>query len=575
MKFILRSAISLLLTVSLGLAEDLQPTAPPQADFVGLIAKIEETWAGAIEHAAHRDFKSVQNDFLILQTLSLQAGLRSLDDFALYTAALGLDSLRRGDKEAAAFYARRVLELSPDRPLVLFKSAGLIDSAGVAPLGRQLRQALEETFRSPEELFFLLTQGIYALLFSISTGVLLLGLCLFAGHRETFFHRLSAQFPVLKRYRVVAHVLIAILVLSPVALGPAWCLALWPVLIVLFLPSLRWFAFVAGVSMVLWGVLVPIRENAASWLNSPGVQAMLRTERGGYKSKDLLELASFVETRPTDWVAWSVYAEELRRFGRLDAAEEALTRALLLSSDRGNILARKAVVVAQRGQPERAMKLFDQAAAEGMGGPAFLYNKSRVAFDLLDTNGSRELFSRAQAQAPGLVNLWSAEEEFGAKGPLGGYVPMPLGFKNLASSVLVPLPGTGTNSDHVWAIICPGLTIFEATAWGALLMLLCIASAKNYHRERLTLRPGLGAQKWPRILSVVPGGGLALREHRFLALLTSVTAVLLLMPIWPESLPQREFFILVPEAKSLYLIVVAALWLALTSIQYSALKGRR
>lgn len=474
------------------------------ADFPNII---EDTWRLTVAASDRYDLKTVNSLVHELERLKLQADISALDTYALFMVSRGAEALRVGDKESAAFYARKALQLSPRSPVVLARSLPLVRQTGTASASEQLGKILNALWYHPNVSLRLLKHMIYPALLAFSAGLLVALALTFAFKIETLYRGMGRLMPPTVRGLITPFVLLAVLV-APLFAGPLWTMLAWAICTYLFVPHHRWLGFAAGTLLALWGTVIPIRESLKVWLDHPGIQSMLNVASGVFSTSDRARLQQLTSERSSDGALYYTLGQVLRRHGAYGEADEAFLRAEMLLGKQPWTAAQRGVIAFLDGKLEKSEQLFRDAESAGLASAEFFFNYSKAKFEQMDTAASQKYLLRATQLDRGLTNvLKNREDLLGAQSRLA-VAEMPLPFHLMFKSALQPISSIREGYSKIAGALMPGCSPAGMLGSGAALILFFFFARKRKSRTvpLSSYAHLLPARLLPKLLLLVPGG---------------------------------------------------------------------
>lgn len=499
---------------------------------------IVRTWHQVLAACQSHDLKGVNTGVLELEKLKLQADVRALDSYALQLVHFGDEALRSGDRETGAFYARKALQLSPLSPVVLARSLPLVRLTGTASTSQQVFKILKEIWHHPNVALRVLKNSIYPALLAGTFGLLAALALSFAFKIETLHRGLSRLMPATVRGLLTPVVLLAVLV-APLFAGPLWTVAVWAVLLYVFIPQHRWLGFAAGTLLVLWGTVVPIRESLRSWLEHPGVQAMLDVASGVFSTSDRARLEALTLERPNDGALYFTLGQVLRRHGEYEKAEEAFLRAEMLLGKQAWTLAQRAAIAFLDNKLEKSDRLFKQAEERGLTSAAFYFNYSKAKFEQMDTAAAQDFLKRAVQKDRALTHtLQDREQLLGSQSRLA-IAEIQLPFHLVLDSALHPTASIQRSYLTIANALMPGLTPSHICLVGILVMSFFFLARKRKSRTvpLSSYANLLPARLLRKLLVVIPGGAWIRADQPLWCFCIISSCAMLAMPLveWPAE----------------------------------------
>ncbi len=505
------------------------------------LAAIRMTWAEIQKAIRFRRLDLATDQLNELNRLRRLGGFESLQEYSLYLIQEGLDRLSVGDIDSAAFFARKALELSPRAPEVLLRSLWLVKETGVAPVVGQIISALRYSWRSP----FVLIRGLevvaYPFLWAL-TFALYIVLVLNSAYRIQQQLRGFSKFaPGVVRGMVGP--IIAVLGLSlPCFGGPLWSIVCWTVFSALFLVNKRWAPILGGSVLMLWGAVIPLKESLSVWLEDARAQALLASNAGDFKFAETKKqlLMSFVNDRKTDGVAYFILGQELKRRREHSAADKAFEQAEGLLGAQPWTLAQRGLTAYGTGEFKRAEEFFERAEKADLATPEFLFNFSRLKFELLDIEGSRNYFTRASQKDSAKVKEFETLADQPGLNGIETLAEIRLPAYLLVRSAFNGQPGLQEKCDQISKSVMPGFTPVGMQLTGALLFLFLMIPAASAHRLRRAQAYFIDyfpSRALINVMRMIPGGAWVVAGRPITAMLIMSTLILMAFPMlgWPAQ----------------------------------------
>lgn len=520
--------------------ENQPPAKSPESKAITpVINKLRLQWEvarAAIEHGDLRRANELIND---LDANKVELGYSSLDDYSLQLLRLAEERLSIGDRDTASFLTRKALQLSPASGAVLIRSVRLVELTGSGHAWQIFKRAVHASFADKEFLVRLIKSFIYPALWALTLGIYLALFLSFCRDTDALLQPVARLLPATLR-GFLAPLIIAVLVIGPVSLGPLWCLWSWSLLIYIFLPWYRWVSFLAAAVLVLWAALVPIRENLDLRLAEQGVRSLLRASSGNYNFADRNYLQKLLAARPSDAAAQFVYGQVLRREGAYVEAEKAFQRAEALWNGREPLVKfERGILAFLTGDASRADSLFHEAQAAGLSSAPFLFDYSKIKFDLMDTSASRDLLGQASRMNPELIAALQAREETMGLYSRQSIAEISLPLKAFIPALLAAIPDAQRLHDAVGLVLMAGCTPLRILALGIVLLLgFFVVGSKERQTRRSMFYPHYKLPSFVRWLgAVIPGGAFVISRHPVRGGLSFAVLALLGMPIihWPAE----------------------------------------
>jgi tetratricopeptide (TPR) repeat protein len=529
-----------------------------EGTFGGYNDAISEKWNSLLRSAKSNDLHSVHKIVDELVELRNEFNYESLDDYSLVLLQLAKARLSTKDIDGAAFYVETALNLSPTSPFVALQSIPTIMTTRTAPLGELVVRILKSIWYYPELSLQMLKLLIYPLLWAATFALFLSFGLQFGVATPELLSSMSDYLPRMVR-GVLGPVILLVALFFPILLGPLWTLALWSLCAVFLMHRRTFLPLCASIVVMCWATLLPFRENIETWLKDEGIKGMLRITSGSFRNDDIRRVQNLRDRRALDPVVSYSYGQVLLRDGMYQEAEEAFLHSERIISNQPWTVAERGLLAYLRGDLKKAKTLHVEAEQKGLSTPGFLFNYSKVAFGLLETDLARDLFERARKKNPELIRNLLQRESI-------------LGNKAVAE---IQLPGHIV-MDYSW-FVDPAAE-FEAERKMRVLMgfinpehilpfstaLLCISifaimrhKKKGLHRPYKQVNPSRLLLFFGQIL---PGGTLVISGREVVGILILGCFLFLSFPIigWPgESVVPFEW---APALKTVYAGTMSLLW---------------
>lgn len=525
---------------------------------LSLPAVIVDTWARTVQASKAEDLKAVNTFVAELDRLKLQADISALDSYALFMVRQGQVAFKKGDRETAAFYARKALQLSPRSPVVLAISLPLVRQTGTASTASQVMKIAQQFWRHPNVALRVVKHAIYPALLALTLGVLVALALTFAFKAETLFRGLSRAMPTTLRGLATPFLMLIVLA-APLCIGPLWTLFVWSLCLYLILPQHRWLGFAAGTLLALWGTVLPIRESLKSWLEDPGIQAMLDVASGVFSASDKAKLEALSHERSNDGPLFFALGQVLRRHGEYKRADEAFLRAEMLLGAQPWTLAQRAVTAYLDGRLESSDQLFKEAEAAGISSAEFYFNYSKTKFELMDTTSARIFLTRAIQKDRDLAKSLEAREQMLGTQSRLAIAEIQLPFYRVLSSALSPTTSIRQNYEGVANALMPGCTPPHILSAGVLLICCFFLIRKRKSRTvPLSSYPTLlPARALRHALMLIPGGAWIRAERPVWCFIIISACALLVMPLLEWPMESRFLVDVFPELMPYYVCFVS------------------
>ncbi|MCO6430245.1 MAG: hypothetical protein J5J00_05240 [Deltaproteobacteria bacterium] len=498
--------------------------------------EMKQLWISLLGAREERDLRKVNETAFALEEIRTQLGYDNLENYSNELLAFAQKELDSQNREGAAFYLRKALQLSPSSPMLLLHAARVADKSGGSEFNGLYLKGLLQGVRQRHTLVASSIRVIYPLMWALTLGFLAAAIMYLSSSMARIIGVASTFAPGRIRGFVAAPA-VSLLLIAPLFYGPIWCMAVWSIAALLATRDKQWLTFWGGALVCLWGLVIPIREHGAAWLGDHGVDTLLRVSSGVFQPGDEESLRVMLKQNQGSGAGWLALGEVLMRSGQYEHAHQALDRASRLMPSHSEPRHLLALISFLTGRSAEAADQMKQLESEGLGSAGFYFNYSKVQFDLLDTAASRELYDRANSIDRELVqNLQLKEEKLGLANPVTlalDRVP----FTAVLRSALV----SKTNSESQIAARCMNLMGFKRPLYisllGAAIMLMFITFSTKRRLSRSSSY--FSEYRLPPLLygtlRLIPAGSLALNDRPSRCFLLCAVISLLTLPLieWP------------------------------------------
>lgn len=523
-------------------------------------------WSSFITNLKLDDLQAANRDFLKIEDLRKRSGYTIMPKEARELIALAKGVFARNNLVKSKYIVRKALELSPHSPDLILDHAVFLILTGEFTRIELLKQVLSAGMKRMDLIAILFVKLLYPLLLAFTLGAVLCCILLFAANWKLLTRELKRTLPRLVP-RFLATPLLMVLLLTPLAGGPLWTLTAYIAATYLLLPRVRHFAGACSVLLILWAVIVPLRENYNLWLSDSGVQTLLRIRGQAYGASDLAELKMLHQGRPEDAVVAFSYAKILRRHGDFDEAGRLLGILERQGFDPRAVKMERGILSLAAGDTSRAESLFNELKASGMESTAFYYNFSKVHFELLNTEESRELYALAGSSDPLLTeDLKDREELLGLRNPTTFAETFPR-LDLVFASALKPNPAARTKADAVLSDLIAPAALEEIVYAGGFLLIvfLFIPPPRRLARD--------GQVRYiDQLVSLIPGGSMVLADAATRGFILLSAMIFLAFPLfeWPRDF--NAFLALFSGLELYYLYAFCFLTASISYVGFSTYK---
>ena len=206
--------------------------------------------------------------------------------------------------------------------------------------------------------------------------------------------------------------------------------------------------------------------------------------------------------------------------------------------------------------------MFIDAENLGLATAGFKYNFSKVKFDVLDTEGSREYFQAAFQDNPQLIkSLQDRENELGLRSKQGlSEIPLPI--SKVLASALLPMPQVLALEEAVSEKMMPGLRGFHMAMAGIFIAVLFFFVREDRKgRARMYYPDYTNPFLVKALLRCLPGGGWVLSGSVRTGFMIMALSVFLLLPAFYLPFEAAQLFDAVPGSYRAYSLGVSILML--------------
>ncbi len=504
------------------------------------LTQVQVKW-GEVLHAIESDHLGVAADKLNeLNSIKLALGYDSMDQHSRVLIGYGIRALNAKDLDKAHFFQRRALLLSPHSPSILIHSLWLARETGMSAVISQLMSAIYYSAYSPRVLLRVAEILTYPALWALTFGLYLVLLFSIALNVLPAI-RMGVRFVPTAVRGIFGPPLVVMGLCLPAMMGPVWAVAIWGLYLRALAPQKRWAPFLSGVMVLLWGCIIPLKENLTVWLHDRHVTALLAEGSGDFLTSlqgDGALLSELATARTSDGVVLYAVGQAQFRKGEYEKAAKTLLRAEGIIGGPWTKATRGMVAIGN-GALEAADKLFSEAEEDGLDTAQFYFNYSKLKFALSDTAKSREYLSRANAVDEEITRELETLDASLPTGTLRGYASIKLPWWVVSKSAFAVIPGLKNLYDNRAATVMKGVTPMGMLGVGALLLALSAWVTKGPRRVRgQSYYSGYSVPTlFLTVIRFFPGGSFVLAGRPLLGGLFASLAFLILFPLfgWPSG----------------------------------------
>lgn len=495
------------------------------------------------------------------------SNLSSLEEISLALIGAAEQRYHLRDRDAAQLLLRRALKFSPESARVLFRSLWISRATGESPVIHQLLRAARGLWYNPAHFLALLSALVYPLLWACTLGLYAALVLFFCYRIQTALRRIARRMSV--KYRgFLAPLAVITLVVIPTVLSPLWAIVALAVLSSLLLKERQWAPLAAGCLLLLWGMLIPARENISQWLDDPATNVLVAALVGdhGKGAASAAYLEGLVRRTPDDAVAWYALGQAYMRNAQYDEAQRAFKTSARYLGEQPWTTAQLGTIQFVQGNAQEADNLYASAGDLGLSSAAFWFNYSKIKFEETDTITSREYSNRARAADEEAAQRYQEIEERRSGDNRSYFVDIRLPAYKLFSAAFRADESSSERQTMIAAAIMSGITSpYAIIAVGLALLFL---GALQGREERRVRELGYYVDYYPSRLFInavklLPGGAWIIAGRPFFAALLLAGTVALILPVlgWPQDIeisPEGGFLHYYYAACTLWIVGIVA-----------------
>lgn len=523
----------------------------PALAVLPLTKRADLAWQALLEPLAADKIELASAALNNLKELRAEYGLESFEEYSLFLIVTGLDDLRHGENARAKFRAQAALDLSPHSPRVLSGGAQLFRLTGVLGSFEHAARLVSASIHDPLSATGMVVKAAYPILWAATLALYIAFVFAVIADFRSIRSVLQRFFPSEFQGPTL---LVGLMLILPLPFGILWSLAIWGAMLGSLVPGRRWHAFAAGVLLVLWGSVIPIRENLTAWITDPGQAVALKVQAGDFQVEADRLLTQLSAIRPDDGIAVVARAQIALYQGDIALANALLDRAGVILTQNVSVTSMRGLLAALSGDFAKAKTFMQSALDQAAPSAELLFNYSKVQFELLDHAASRELLGRAREKDAALINLLEQRETKYPNGVFKGYAPIRIDAGAILSSGLGALPSASAQADVVSRLMMNTRPFTLVGLGCVLIVLFMVRSPKGRALPRgdAKLVPPLDL-----LALIIPGATNSSERHlakAFLVLFMLLLAFFALIG-WPaESAELARAF---PGFKPLYALIFA------------------
>jgi tetratricopeptide (TPR) repeat protein len=526
-------------------------TTPGQA-----IREVEQRWSAVALAASENNLRAAEQSLAELTRAREQAGVESLEEYSLTLLEFAQAARQRADYEASQVYLHHALQLSKRHPRVIAKALPLALKIDSEPLPDLVMRLVRGLFSYPSVALEWFVPTGYLVLFGTGAGIaIVLALTLVAC-------ALGCYPGGLRRVPLVTVFLAGSAFLGWQG-GYWWALVGMGLSLALLQPQrASWLLFLLGVQLLAWELFVPYAETVRHWSQQRVTRLMLQVLYGDYSPIPDVALEGrtalfedYVTRQSENAAVWYAYGTLLKREGELDQAGIAFSKAEIRLGNQGWTTAARAGIEALNGRIELADQLMQEAAANGASGAEFWFNLSRIKFELMDTEGSREYFRKALKAAPELVTRLNGYDEAGTESGIRVWADVPLPFSSWYSTLFHETLRESDKERALRSSMAQGLSQHATIIASFAVFILALALVSRSQKVKVHAVAPLAGRVSVLLFDILPAGYLVRRACMGIAAL-SLSLIMILVALYLAGSSEYQVIVGVFEGGPLLAILL-------------------
>lgn len=507
--------------------------------------QLQSIWEQLQKAVDQQDLELVKNLGAQMNQVKHELGFTNIEAYSLALIERAKFRVSEDNLKGAQSLVELAQALSPKSYAVRMQSLKLVNLSFSQILG-QGKELIGLFWRDPRLVIGAVVNAIYPALWALTLACYWILFLYISANGRDFFKFISRVLKLEGKFQIALAVGVLILAL-PCFFSVLWCLFVWGLVVIAFLRRERWLTFIAGILICLWGVFVPIRETMHAWVKDADITIVVKMSQSDYDPDYFRAFEKLLEKRPLDQLVNYNFAGYLRHIGKIPEARQQILRTQAMMDKNPYTLVNIGILDFLEGHSSLAKQRFDTAGSLGLDDAAYLFNYSKIHFDLTDTASSEKTFADASKLNSELVlSLRDREALLGPRSP-NSFADINLPLKYYLASATAPLEGIAARESQVSRALMPGFTPLYIMASG-LILIMAFLLAPEVRRSQLVSARILSAPPAvvAMVLSVLPGGALVMARRSYLAVVLIFVWVLLLLPmlIWPNTLSD---LLLLPE----------------------------
>ena len=351
-----------------------------------------------LSFAKDDNLSAAEKEFVGIRESLDREGFRNAPEYSFELLRSASQFLEQGKLDSASKQVEFALLLSPEHPRVLLSAAGFYQVTGVFASVGNLFKAASGVRDYPLVGITLLLNAAIVLAVSLTLAFLLVSVVQLLRGGEHLVKEVGKLFP-----RTVAGlagvVILPLCLVGPLFLGVLAALAVWSMLLSLFRPSCKYYAFVVAGILLLWAWLVPNARVVGIQTQLPFMNALEDLNAGNFVPQGEESLLGMLSggsvVRPV--ILGSALVAQVR--GDSGRANELYTRLvndpLLPGSLQKLVSLNSAALLYNEGKHAEAKVLVDTLEEQGVKSFELFHNSSLIHMGLLETEKYRQYFEKA------------------------------------------------------------------------------------------------------------------------------------------------------------------------------------
>lgn len=362
--------------------------------------KLATIFYQGLNYVAQGDSIAATKTFANLRASLDRKGYSNAPEFSFELLGLAAQMLEQGKTVEAQTQVNFALSLSPKHPRVFFATAGFYDLIGLKAAFGHIVEAIALAPKYPLVCITLLLNAVIVAGFSLSLALLFVSVVQLLRGGEHLVKEVGKLFP-----RTIAGlagaIILPLCLVAPLFLGLLAALAVWSMLLSLYRPSCKYYAFVVSAVILLWAWLIPNARVIGLQTQMPNMQAVEDINAGNYNSEgeeSLLKLASQENSSSAVILGAALVAQNREDTARAGEMYAKLRKDLLLPTSLQQLVSlNRAVIFYKEKKFLRAKTITDGLEKQGLESFELFHNSALISIELFETEKYRHYYDRARA----------------------------------------------------------------------------------------------------------------------------------------------------------------------------------